>query len=160
MADKRKNTRAYTRANPNVPLYTDFHQGGRKNQGKKKADPNLIEKPRDNTSVYPSYQPVVGRESSLLSFELETMRFLGGIFSTLVQEDHIYHDNNVSLVGDTFHRLENNYRLGYGNVMKDRRTIPFVETNLIDLDDHVDLEENYVDPKEVHLEIEVVKKWL
>ena len=40
MADKRKNTRAYTRDNPDIPLYTDFPQGGRKYQGKKKEDLN------------------------------------------------------------------------------------------------------------------------
>ena len=74
----------------------------------------------------------------MLSSKLETTRLLGGIFSTPMQEDHVYHDKNVSLVGDTFHRSEMNYRLGYGNTMKDRKIVPFVETNLIDLDDPAD----------------------
>ena len=104
MADKRKNTRVYTRANHDIPLYIDLPQGGRKNQGKKKVDLNPTWEPRSNTSVYPQYQPVVGRKSSSLSFESKTTRLLGGIFSTPVQEDHVYQDNNVSSVGDTFHR--------------------------------------------------------
>ena len=40
MADKRKNTRAYIRANPIVPLYNDFPQGGRKNLKKKNVGTN------------------------------------------------------------------------------------------------------------------------
>ena len=40
MANKRKNTRAYTRANPDVPMYTNLPQGGRNNLNKKKVDPN------------------------------------------------------------------------------------------------------------------------
>ena len=48
-----------------------------------------------------------------------------------------------------FHRSKMNYRLGYGNVMKDHRIVLLVETNLIDLDDPTDLEETSIDPKEV-----------
>ena len=101
--------------------------GSRKNKGKKKVDLNPTWKPRSNTSVYPQYQlVVVGKESSSLSSQSETTRILGGIISTLVQEDHIYHDKNASSVGDTFHRSEMNYRLGYENTMKDHSAVPFV----------------------------------
>ena len=74
---------------------------------------------------------------------------MGGIFITLVQVDHVYHDNNASSIGDTFHRSEMNYRLGYGNTMKDHRSIPFMETNLIDLDDLADSEATFANPKGV-----------
>ena len=100
---------------------------------------------------------MVGRESSSLSSELETTRLLGGILSNPVQ-DHIYHDKNVSSLGDTFHRSEMNYKLGYGNAMKDHKTVPFMETNLIDLDDPIDSEATSTNPKEVCLEMEVLKK--
>ena len=77
-----------------------------------------------------------------------------------MQEDHIYHDKNVSLVGVMFHRLEMNHRLGYGNAMKDHKIVPFMETNLIDLDDPTNSEVTFANPKEVCLEIEVRKKWV
>ena len=69
MVDKRKNTRAYMRANPNVTMYTNLPQGGRKNLNKKKIGPNPTWKPRSNVSVNSPYQPVVGRESASLSSE-------------------------------------------------------------------------------------------
>ena len=40
MDDRRKNTRAYTRDNPDVAICTDLPHGGRKNLNKKKVDPN------------------------------------------------------------------------------------------------------------------------
>lgn len=64
MANKRKNTRAYMRANPDVSMYTDLPQGCRKNQNKKKTDPNPTWKPRGNVPINSCYQPVIGRESS------------------------------------------------------------------------------------------------
>ena len=65
MADRRKNTRAYTRANPNIPMYTDLPQGGRRNLNKKKANPNPTWKTKGSNSVNYQYQPVARRESSL-----------------------------------------------------------------------------------------------
>ena len=70
MADRRKNTRAYTRANPNIPMYTNLPQGGRRNLNKKKAYPNPTWKARGSISVNSQYQPVARRES-LLSSELK-----------------------------------------------------------------------------------------
>ena len=51
MVDRRKNTRAYKRANPNVSMYTDLAQGGRRNLNKKKANPNPTWKTRGSISV-------------------------------------------------------------------------------------------------------------
>ena len=51
MAKKRKNTRAYTRANPDVPMYIDQPQGGRKNLNKKRADPKPTWKIRGSISM-------------------------------------------------------------------------------------------------------------
>ena len=56
---------------------------------------------------------------------------------------------NVSSIGYTFHILDMNHRLGYGNVMKDPRTVPYMEPNLMDLDDPTHSEATFVDPKEV-----------
>ena len=67
---------------------------------------------------------------------------------------------NVFLVGDTLHRSDMNHRLGYGNAMKDPRIVPYMEANPIDLDDLVDSEATFVDPKEVCSEIEHLKKWV
>ena len=55
MADRRKNTRAYTRANPYIPMYTDLPQGGRRNLNKKKEDPNPTWKTRGSNSVNSQY---------------------------------------------------------------------------------------------------------
>lgn len=55
-----------------------------------------------------------------------------------------------------------NHRLAYKNATENSfnpRPTPYVETNLIDLNDHVDLEATSTDPKEVYSEIEVLKKW-
>ena len=82
MADGRKNTRAYTRANPDIPMYTNLPQGGRRNLNKKKADPNPTWKTKGSISVNSQYQPVARRGSSLSS-ELENTRILGGIFRPL-----------------------------------------------------------------------------
>lgn len=90
MVDKRKNTRAYMRANPNVPMYADLPQGGRKNLSKKRMGPNPKWKTRGSVSINSQYQPVVGRESSSLSSESETTRLLGGIFSTPSQDERVY----------------------------------------------------------------------
>ena len=84
--------------------------------------------------------------------------FWGAMFSTPLQEDQVYHDKNVSLVKDTLHRSDMNHRLGYGNFMKDPRIVPYMETNLIDLDDPIDSEVTSADPKEVCSEIELLKK--
>ena len=53
-----------------------------------------------------------------------------------------------------------NHKLGYVNVMKDHRRVPYVETNLIDLDDPSNSEATSIDPKEVCSKIEVLKKWV
>ena len=90
IADKRKNTRAYTRANLDVPMYNDLPQGGRKNFNKKKADPNPTWKPRGRVSVNSQYQPMVGREYSSLSYESKTTRLLVGIFSTPIPDERNY----------------------------------------------------------------------
>ena len=49
MADRRKNTRAYTRANRDIPMYTDLPHGGRKNLNKKKVDTNPTCQTRGNS---------------------------------------------------------------------------------------------------------------
>ena len=58
---------------------------------------------------------------------------------------------------------EMNHKMAYRNAMENSfnpRQVPYVETNLIDLDDPVDSEATSIDPKEVYLEIEVLKKWV
>ena len=62
MADKRKNTRDYMRANPDVTMYTDLPQGGRKNQNKKKVEVNPTCKPRGSVLVNSQYQSMIGRD--------------------------------------------------------------------------------------------------
>ena len=96
MANKRKHTRAYTRANLDVPMYTDLPQGGRKNLNKKKADPNPTWKPRGSISVNSQYQLVGRRESSSLSSESENTRLLGGIFSTPLLDEIIHQYKDMS----------------------------------------------------------------
>ena len=89
MADRRKNTRAYTRANLDIPMYTDLPQGGRKNLNKKREDPNPTWKTRGSISVNSQYQPVARRESSLSS-ESKNTRLLGGIFITPLPDERTY----------------------------------------------------------------------
>ena len=141
MADKRKNTRAYMRANPNVPMYTDLPQGGRKNQNKKRIDPNPTWKPRGNAFINSQYQLVLGREYSSLSFESKTTRLLGSIFSTPLPDERVFQDKDVSMVGIASSRpdpiADMNYRLGFRSSFDDPfnpRVAPYVEPNLIDLD--------------------------
>ena len=55
MADRRKNTSAYTRANLDVPMFTNLPHGGRKKLNKKKADPNPTWETRGSTSVNSQY---------------------------------------------------------------------------------------------------------
>ena len=157
MDHKRKNIRAYTRANLEVTLYTDLPKGSRKNLNKKKIALNPTWKPSGSLSVKSQYQPMVGRESSLLSSKLETTRLLGVIFSTSLQEEREYQDKNMSPMGDALHRLdvmaEMNHRMGYKNVMKDPfnpREVTYVETNLIDLDDLANSEETSTNKKQVY----------
>lgn len=146
MTDKRKNTRAYTRVNPNVPMYTDLPQVGRKNLSKKRMDTNPTWKPRGNVSVN-SLQPMVGRESSSLSSKSETTRLLGGIFITPSQDERVYQEKNMSPVGNSSPQpdliVDMNHRLGLNSSFEDPfnpREVPYMETNLIDLDDPVDSE--------------------
>ena len=74
MDDKRKSTRAYVRANIDIPLYTNLPYGVRKNQ---KVDTNPSWKPRGSTLVNSQYKTFVGSKYSSLSSELETTRLLG-----------------------------------------------------------------------------------
>ena len=69
MVDMRKKTRAYTRANPNIPMYANFPQGGRRNLNKKNANPNPNPtwKKKGSNLVNSQYQLAARRESSLSS---------------------------------------------------------------------------------------------
>ena len=104
-ANRRKNKRAYTRANPNVPMCTDLPHGGRKNLNKKKLDQNSSWKTRGSTSINSQYQLVARRESSLSS-ESENTRLLGGIFSTPILDERTYQDKDMSLVRNRSPRPE------------------------------------------------------
>ena len=56
---------------------------------------------------------------------------------------------------------EMNHMLGYKNVMEDPfnpRVVPYVEKNLIDLDDPTNSEANSADRKEVYSNIGLLKK--
>ena len=156
MADRRKNTRAYTRANFDVPMYTDLPRGGRKNLNKKKADPNPTLKIRGNTSVNSQYQAVPRRESSLSS-ESENIRLLGGIFSTPIPDEKTYQDKDISPVGIGSPRLElmakmnqklQGLKRSFGNPFISKAASS-IEPNLIDLDDPIDSEATSIDPKEL-----------
>lgn len=92
MSDKRKNTRTFTKTNPEVSLYTELPHVGRKNQAKKKGDPNQTWKPRDSVYVHSQYQPVIERESSSINYESETTRLLGEVFTIPLLEERIYQD--------------------------------------------------------------------
>lgn len=115
--------------------------------------------------MHSQYQPVVERESSSLSSKSENTRLLGGILTTPIQAEKVYHDKNVSSIGDIPCRpnvmKEMNHRLGYKNTLDvffNLRQTPYVEINLIDLDDPVDSEATYANPEEVYLEIEILKR--
>ena len=115
MANKRKNTRAYIRANLDVLMYTDLPQGGRKNLNNKKIDPNPTWKPRSNVSVNSPYQPMVGRESASLSSESKNTRLLEGLFSTPLIDERFFQDKDMSPVGNASPRpdlmVDMNHRL-------------------------------------------------
>ena len=58
---------------------------------------------------------------------------------------------------------EMNHRLGYKNAFEDPfnpRVVPYMETNLIDLDDPANSKATSIDPKEVQSEIAFLKKWV
>ena len=100
------------------------------------------------------YQPILGRESSSLSSESETTRLLGGIFSTPLPNERVFQDKDVSMVGIASSRpdliADMNHRLGLRSAFDDPfspREAPYVEPNLIDLDNLVDLEATSTDPK-------------
>jgi hypothetical protein len=156
MADKRKNTRAYTRVNPDIPMHIYLPQAGRKNLNKKRIDPNPTWKPRSNVSVNSPYQLVVGRESSSLSSGSENTRLLGGLFSTPLQDESIFQEKDMSPERNASPRpdlmVDMNHRLGLKSSFEDHfnpRAIPYMETNLIDLDDPANSEVTSADPKEV-----------
>ena len=59
--------------------------------------------------------------------------------------------------------IDMNRRLGFKSSFEDPfnpREVPYMETNLIDLDDPGDSEATSADPKEVQSEIGVLKKWV
>ena len=66
---------------------------------------------------------MVGRESSSLSFESETTRLLGGIFSTPLKDERIYQDNNMPLVGNASQMpdliADMNHRIGFSSSFED-----------------------------------------
>ena len=107
------------------------------------------------------------RESSSLNFESETTRLLGGIFSTPLPDERIYQDKNMSPIGNASLRLDliskMNHRLGCKSSFGDPfnpRVVPYMEPNLIDLDDPTDSKATSIDPKEVQLEIGFFNKWV
>ena len=166
MANRRKNTRAYTRANPGIPMYTNLPQGGRKNLNKKRVDPNPTWKTRGSISVNSQYKPIARRESSLSSKSKNT-RLLGGIFSTPLLDERTYQDKDLSLVGTRSPRLEliakMNQRLGpkssFGNPLNSK-AVSYTQPNLINLDDPIDSKATSVDPKELQSEIGFLRKWV
>ena len=73
----------------------------------------------------------------------------------------------MSMVGIASSRqdliVDMNYRLGFRSSFDNPfnpRVVPYVEPNLIDLDDPTDSKATSADPKEVHSEIGVMKKWI
>ena len=99
-------------------------------------------------------------ESLSLNFESENTRLLGEIFSTPLPEEKIYHDKFFSSIVDTTFKpnmsKEINQRCGYKNTLNIKLNlgkVSYIERNLIDLDDLVDLENTSIDPDELLSEI-------
>ena len=69
MADKKKNAHAFTKDHPEISLYIELNPGGRKNQNKKKVDPNPTRIPRGSVSAHSQYNHVTKKESPSKFFE-------------------------------------------------------------------------------------------
>lgn len=125
---------AFLEENQVVPLYIELPHVGRKNQPKKKGDPNHTWKPKDNASTHSQYHHVIERESSSSNFEYQNTRLLGENFTTQLLEEIIYQDKIVSSIGDTTFKpnmsKEVNQRLGYMNTLNARKNlgqVPYIE---------------------------------
>ena len=86
MVDKRKNTRAYVKANPDIPLYEELPVGNRRNNTKKKGEAIHTWKPRENVHSNPLYH-AASRETSSMSSESKNTRLFSRTFSTPLYAD-------------------------------------------------------------------------
>ena len=100
MAEKRKNTRSYAKANLDVPLYEELPPPGTKNTAKKKGEFVHMWRLRENVHNNPQYHPTIERETSLLSSKSQTTNLFGGIFSIPFQADQDFQDKLISPMGD------------------------------------------------------------
>ena len=140
MADRKKNTRAFAKTNPNIPLYCELPPVVRKNNNKKKGDAihtwRLIENMHDNKSIH----GIIKRTSSLSS-KSENTRLFSGTFSTPFYLEQDFQDKVASPTSEPMSKSMNpkgtckpvrssptQHKDSQSNFM------PFVEKNLIDLD--------------------------
>ena len=99
MADKRKNTMAYVKANPDIHLYKELPIVNRRNNTKKKGEVVHTWKPRDNVHSNPLYHNTI-RETSSLSLESKNTRLFSGTFSTPLYANQDFQDKTIPPMGD------------------------------------------------------------
>lgn len=80
MAEKKKNTRAFTKNHPEIPLLSELPPGVKRNQNKKRSDSSTWV-PRSNLSPQSFSHPIEDREFSSNSTESEAVALLGKTFS-------------------------------------------------------------------------------
>ena len=68
MADKRKNAKAYVKANPDIPMYEELPLVNKRNKTKEKVKTMHTWKPRDNVHSNPLYHNTSQETSSSLEF--------------------------------------------------------------------------------------------
>ena len=105
--------------------------------------------------VQSQYYPMVERESSSKSFKSEHTTLLGEAFTTPFREERVYHDKNVSSVGDIPCRLNLVNEINHSWVFRENMDNNFSPrqgsymSNLTDLDHPIDSEATNTDPKDL-----------
>ena len=136
MAEKRKNTRAFTKNHPEISLLSDLPPGTKRNQNKKRSD-NSTWVPRSNLSPQSLSHPTEEREFSSNSTESEGVALLG---ETFLASPKNFQDKSMSPAVNFPYRsnIENeiNHSWGYRENMEmdfNPRQEPYV-ANLMDFD--------------------------
>ena len=99
MANKRKNTRSYVKANLDIPLYEELLVGKKRNNTKKKGEAIHTWKPRENIRSNPLYHNS-SRETSSLSSKSKNTRLFNGIFSTPPYANQDFEDKTILPMGE------------------------------------------------------------
>ena len=159
MAEKRKNTRAFTKNHPEIPLLAKLPSRVKKNQNKKRSDSSTWV-PRSNLSPQSLCHPIEEREFSSNSTESEAAALLGETFSAPSKN---FQDKDTSPVINFPYRSnipnEIDHSWGYRENMEmgfNPRQEPYV-ANLMDFD-LVDSEAAATDHEELIPQLALLKK--